>query len=68
MLYPTVGDCSLATLGGLGLVCSNQSGFSTDPGCGNSGAFVTCVPTVNLAGIVIACTVQPQGTQIQRCH
>jgi hypothetical protein len=68
MLYPTVGDCSLATLAGLGLVCSNQSGFSTDPGCGNSGAFVTCVPTVNLAGIVIACTSQPQGTQIQRCH
>ena len=68
MLYPTVGDCAIATLANLGLVCSNQSGFAMDPGCGNSGGFVMCVPTLGVGNVILACTAQSQGTQVQRCH
>ena len=47
----------------LGLLCNQTSGFVGDPGCGNSGAFITC--SADSTSLVCSATT---STVVQQCH
>lgn len=61
-----VPSCSLIGQGVSG-TCSPSGFVGGDPGCGASGAFLSCVPLLNSGGIVKGC-VSATLTMIQQCH
>ncbi len=62
--YPANVSCGAIAVTNLGVLCNQTSGFvGNDPGCGNSGTFVTC--SADLTLLVCSATT---STVVQQCH
>jgi hypothetical protein len=59
-LYPHGVTCNLLSVTG----CTGAQGFSGDPGCGESGAYVHCVAPLG----ILLCTVASTETRTQACR
>jgi hypothetical protein len=67
--YPSnVPTCGTITLANLSLACTASGFTGNDPGCGNTGEFLTCTPLLGAAGLVVGCSSSGPAPRVQTCH